>query len=185
MKIVLTVNPVERVFSQCAVCFFLEDIRPLRGGVGKVDWAMNGKISRLVREKKVTGAFMESALIRPGRMLACEKLLIVGMGPTAACTSDIILKLGQKLFQTLVNLRVKDISLSLSLGWEEMRIETFAENLMMGYLAEIHPNTPQGWTDEMALAISCDVDEIDEILLGIQKAKVALKRHFTVIVMES
>ncbi len=184
MKIVLTANPIEKVFSQCAVCFLPEDLRPLRGSVGVVDWAMNGLITNLIRGGKVTGEFMESTLIRPGRLLACEKLLILGIGSYFECDPEKIQRLGRKLIRILVNLRVRDISLSFPMAGEEVSADTFAEYLARGYLSEMDDKDLQDFIKEMNLAISSDVKQIDETLLGIQKAKVALKKHFNVIVLE-
>ena len=186
MKIVLTANAIERVFSQCAVCFLPEDTRPLRGGIGVVDWALNGLITRLIRDGRVGGQFLESVLMRPDRLLACEKLLIIGMGPVSSCRAERVQKLGKKLHHTLVHLRVQDISLSLSMNGEGLTPEFVAENLTMGFLSEMAPEELDNQIErEMTLAISCGTEEIDEILLGIQKAKVALKRHFNVLVLES
>ncbi len=184
MKIVLTVTPIEKIFSQCCVCFLPEDVRPLTGAVGRIDWALNGLISRLIVEKKVSGAFLESVLIRPGRYLASEKLLVFGIGPYEACRGEKVAQVGERLIHVLEGLHVNDISLSLPApGNGETPVE-FAEFLTKGILATDGDKALQPYLEGVNLVLSCDMEEIDEALLGIQKAKVDYKKHFSVIVLE-
>ena len=184
MKIVLTVNPIENIFSECAVCFLPRDMRPLQGAVGRVDWALNGMISRLAMGGKVSGDYLESVLIRPERFLATEKLLILGMGPRGECAEEKVKRLGERFIHILAGLHVKDVSLSFNPPPEGQSVDTFAELFTGGFLAENGDKELEAYREEMNLAISCTPEEIDETLLGIQKAKVRLKKHFSVIVLE-
>ncbi len=184
MKIVLTVTPIEKIFSQCAVCFLPQDMRPLRGVVGRVDWAMNGLISRLIVEEKVSGGFLESVLIRPGRYLASEKLLIFGIGPYGECHQKKVAQVGERLIHVLEGLHVNDISLSLPPLEEGQTPVEFAEFLTKGFLADGEDKAIQAYLEGVNFAVSCGLEEIDEALLGIQKAKVDYKKHFSVIVLE-
>jgi|GEM_PF-2225489 len=184
MKIVLTVNSIEKIFSQCAVCFLSEDIRPLKGTIGEVDWAMNGLITNLIRDGKLSGEFLESTLLRPDRFLACEKLLLLGMGPYYECHQKKTQILGKKLIHILTDLHVRDISLSFPVAEAGQSPDAFAENLTKGLLSEGDDKDIQASLEEMNLAISCGYERLDEALLGIQKAKVQLKKHFNVIVLE-
>ena len=184
MKIVLTETPIEKIFSQCAVCFLPEDMRPLRGAVGRVDWALNGLISRLVMAGTVTGGFLESSLIRPGRYLASEKLLVFGIGPYEECGRERVAQIGRRLIQVLDGLRVSDVSLSFPVPGEGQTPVEFAEYLTKGFLADDGDQTVQAYLETANFAVSCSLEEIDEALLGIQKAKVDYKKHFSVIVLE-
>jgi len=184
MKIVLTVNPIRNIFSECAVCFLPEDIRPLKGVVGEVDWALNGLITSLIMRGKVSGRLLESVLIRPGRYLASEKLLVFGIGPYKQCRGERVMELGEKLIHVLEGLHVQDISLSYPIPGPEQPLEEFAEFLTKGFLGEEEDKTIQAYLEGVNLAVSCDLEQIDEALLGIQKAKVDLKKHFSVMVIE-
>ncbi len=130
------------------------------------------------------GSFLESTLIRPGRYLSCEKLLLVGMGRYHECGEGRIRQLGETLMRTLSGLKVMDISLSFPIPDATQSPVVFAENLTKGLLLEGEKEEIRHCTEQMNVAISCVFEQIDEALLGIQKAKVELKKHFNVIVLE-
>ena len=185
MKFVLTPQPVERVFAQCSVCFLPEDNRPLRGGVGAVDWALNGLITRLLCKKTLTGSFLESTLIRPGQLLPAEKLVLLGLGRVDECSPEHVQQLGHRLIQVLLNLRVVEVALAFpeEVG-EGISTDQVAENLTAGYITGMDIPDTGDIISEMTLAISMDPDVMDEALLGIQRAKVALKTRFEVLVLK-
>ena len=184
MKIVLTITPIEKIFSQCSVCFLPEDMRPLKGAVGRVDWALNGLVSRLIGTGKVSGRFLESVLIRPGRYIAGEKLLLFGIGPYEACDAERVVQAGKRLIHVLGGLHVTDISLAPPTPGKGPAPVDFAEFLTKGFLAEGENKDARAFLEKVNFAVSCVAEKIDEILLGIQKAKVDYKRHFSVIVLE-
>jgi len=184
MKIVLTRQPLYRIHSQCAVCFLPEDVRPLRGAVGSLDWMLNGRLTRFVRRRGISGRFMESTLIYPGQLLACDKLLVLGMGPYHECTPEKTLKLGEKVRNVLVGLQTGDVSLSFPMLGAEESPDIFAEYFTKGLLAGDADKDLHEYLVAFNLALSCVFEQIDEVLLGIQKAKVEFKKHFNVIVIE-
>ena len=156
----------------------------MKGVVGEVDWALNGLITRLVMMGKVSGKFLESVLIRPGRYIAAEKLLVFGMGLYEQCRGERIAQMGEKLIHVLEGLRVRDISLSYPVPEAEQSPVEFAEYLTKGFLADGENKVLQTYLENVNLAVSCELEQIDEALLGIQKAKVDKKRHFSVMVIE-
>jgi hypothetical protein len=184
MKIVLTKQPLHEIHSQCAICFLPEDVHPLRGAAGIVDWMLNGRLTRFVQHQGILGKFKESVLIQPGRLLACDKLLVLGMGPYHECNPEKILELGGKVRDVLMGLKAHDVSLSFPMLSAEEPPDTFAEYLTKGFLAGEDDKELHEYFIAFNLALSCAFNQTDEILLGIQKVKVELKKHFNVIVME-
>jgi hypothetical protein len=57
-----------------------EDERPLRGAAGLCDWRLCGRLSRLIKKKKATGAHRETVMMPPGRRLRFGRLLLFGLG---------------------------------------------------------------------------------------------------------
>jgi hypothetical protein len=57
-----------------------EDERPLRGAAGLCDWRLCGRLSRLIKKKKATGASRETVMMPPGRRLRFGRLLLFGLG---------------------------------------------------------------------------------------------------------
>lgn len=80
IELTLTSKSIDEIPSHLALVTTYEDIRPLKGSAGLVDWRLNGKLSRLFVQKKMLGSKGE-ALLMPlrGRMDATE-LLVLGMG---------------------------------------------------------------------------------------------------------
>ncbi len=151
-----------------------------------MDWALNGLITRLIRDGRVTGEYFESTLILPKKLVACDKLLIFGMGRFEKCLPERIQEVGHKLFNILVNLRVRDISFSFQMPSKDLPAEIFAESFTKGYILSITQQDQdlQEFAEKMNLAVSTDKKLIDKTLLGVQKAKVSLERHFKVMVLE-
>jgi hypothetical protein len=58
------------------------DERPLRGAAGLVDWRLCGRLSRLLRSSKASGARGETLMMPPGRRLRFGRLLLFGLGPS-------------------------------------------------------------------------------------------------------
>lgn len=56
------------------------DERPLRGAAGLADWRLCGRLSRLIKTDRQTGARGETMLLPPGRRLRFEKILWFGLG---------------------------------------------------------------------------------------------------------
>src|SRR5687768_15768073 len=59
---------------------FFADERPLRGAAGLADWRLCGRLSRLLRSGRVTGARGDSLMLPPGRRLRFRLLVMFGLG---------------------------------------------------------------------------------------------------------
>jgi hypothetical protein len=64
----------------CLVLPVFTDDRPLRGAAGLADWRMCGRLSRLLKANKASGAQGESMLLPPGRRLKFSRVLWFGLG---------------------------------------------------------------------------------------------------------
>ena len=80
IELTLTSKTIDEIPSQLALITTYEDVRPLKGAAGLVDWRLNGKLSRFFSQKRMQGSKGE-ALLMPlrGRMDSAE-LLVLGMG---------------------------------------------------------------------------------------------------------
>jgi len=57
-----------------------EDERPLRGAAGLCDWRLCGRLSRLLKKNKASGAKGETVLMPPGKRLRFGRILLFGLG---------------------------------------------------------------------------------------------------------
>lgn len=58
------------------------DERPLRGAAGLADWRLCGRLTRLLKARRLLGARGETVLFPPGRRLSFARLLLFGVGPS-------------------------------------------------------------------------------------------------------
>jgi cytosol aminopeptidase family protein len=67
--------------TEALIVSFFTDERPLRGMAGLADWRLAGRLSRLLKAGKLTGARGEVALLPPSRRrLPFDCLVLFGLG---------------------------------------------------------------------------------------------------------
>ncbi|MGE0789318.1 MAG: M17 family peptidase N-terminal domain-containing protein [Sandaracinaceae bacterium] len=71
---------LDELKAEAIVLPLFENVRPLRGASGLVDWRLAGLLSRVLVRRYATGALGEVVLIPPRHRLPFEKLLLVGAG---------------------------------------------------------------------------------------------------------
>ncbi len=62
------------------VLTFFRDERPLRGATGLADWRLCGKLSQLVRNRRLAGCDGETLMLPPGSRLRFDRILLFGLG---------------------------------------------------------------------------------------------------------
>jgi len=63
------------------------DVRPLRGAAGLLDWRLNGRLSRLLREGRLEGVIGEKLLFFTTRV-PWRRVLTIGLGATTSFSED-------------------------------------------------------------------------------------------------
>jgi len=136
---------LDRARVGALVLFLHEDEVPLPDILGLVDWRLCGTLSRLVALGRLRGTDGETTLMPVGHRLACQRLLVFGLGPRRAMT---VAELGAQLrrvLRTLAGIQVHSAAIAL-------------------------PGRPAGPTDPVAaleelLAAAAEVPEIDELVV--------------------
>ena len=65
------------------VVTFFSDERPLRGAAGLADWRLCGRLSRLIKNKRLSGESGEALLMPPpGGRLSFRLMVLFGLGPS-------------------------------------------------------------------------------------------------------
>lgn len=111
MKLGVSRKGIDRIKAEVAVLPFFQDERPLKGGAGQIDWRMNGAISELILKKVMIGELGESVLIVPNRRVDCEKILMVGLGISSACTEETLQSTARQIVEQMARINVSDFSL--------------------------------------------------------------------------
>lgn len=79
LKVIL--QDVKKFETEALVVGCYEDVRPLKGLAGELDWLLCGSLSRLLIASKIRGSLGDVALITPRGKIPVQKLFMIGMGP--------------------------------------------------------------------------------------------------------
>jgi hypothetical protein len=71
---------IKKVESDALVVGFFEDVRPLKGLAGQLDWLLCGALSSLVIENRLHGSLGEVALLTARGKVPTPKIFMVGLG---------------------------------------------------------------------------------------------------------
>ena len=74
--------------GQALVLTFFSDERPLRGATGLTDWRLCGRLSRLIKHRKISGRRGETLMLPPGRRLPFERVVLFGLGSSKRFDED-------------------------------------------------------------------------------------------------
>ena len=98
------------------VCSIYEDLRPLKGVAGALDWRLKGFLSRFVLGGRITGARNEFVYVPVRYREAMRHLLLVGLGSSTEEETGAKAAAGllAQLARTVANLKFEAVSISRS-----------------------------------------------------------------------
>jgi hypothetical protein len=73
-------HDIRTMETDAIVVGFHEDVRPLKGGAGVLDWVLCGSLSRLIIEGRIRGALGEVALLTTAGKLPSKMVFMIGLG---------------------------------------------------------------------------------------------------------
>jgi hypothetical protein len=77
-------HDVKLLDADAVIVGFHEDVRPLKGAAGALDWLLCGALSRLIIQNRVRGAVGEVALLTSQGKVPAAKIFMVGLGQRGA-----------------------------------------------------------------------------------------------------
>jgi hypothetical protein len=77
---------VKKLSTEALIVGFYEDVRPLKGVAGELDWLLCGSLSALILAKKLRGSIGEVALVTSQGKIPVQKIFLIGLGPRAGFT---------------------------------------------------------------------------------------------------
>ncbi len=84
MDVNVLLHDIRTVDTEAVAVGFFEDVRPLKGGAGVLDWLLCGALSRLVLDGRLRGAAGEVALLTSAGKCPAAKVFLVGLGTRGA-----------------------------------------------------------------------------------------------------
>src|SRR4029077_21112298 len=98
---------VTRIRTELLVLGFFQDVRPVRGVAGEVDWIYSGIFSRLMKQQKLKGHRGEAMLLASESKLLTPKVLLVGLGPSSSYNDSVLQQVLLDIRDRLSALKVK------------------------------------------------------------------------------
>jgi hypothetical protein len=178
MDIILSIEDVDLQECELLVTGFFQDERPLKGTSGLIDWRMNGTISPLVKEGKMTGEWQEATLIPSHGRVIPPLILLLGLGRVKDYSTLRLRDLFPRLFETLRNLKSSKVCLSFpSNGKYNVDCGKSAEVLLEGMSDCFNSRSPldEDWAIKLQLFFVLEEEKFPETLLGVQTAQSILK----------
>jgi hypothetical protein len=175
MEIILSKEKVDVQECDVLVTGFFRDERPLKGSSGWLDWRLNGMLSQLLIENKLTGDWKEATLIPSRERILPRMILLLGLGEVKSYSYLRLRELSPYLLDTLRKLGWLNVCLSFPYG-ESYHVDyrKIVESLIEGIADEFnHQKTlfEEGWTRRLRLYFAEGEEVFSEILLGVQAAK--------------
>ena len=110
-------RPVEKIPVDLLVSGVFASELPLRGTAGRADWRLCGWLSDLARRDQLTGSEGEFVLISGDARLACERLLLRGLGERQRYDSHAFQAAVREICERSVALQARSLAVG-SLGIE-------------------------------------------------------------------
>ncbi len=114
INLTISSAPVDEVKTRLALLTTFEDIRPLKGRAGLVDWRLNGRLSKLIRNSKFQGNRGEALLMPSRGRLDADEILVLGVGARSAVGDPEIPPLLGEIVEKILRKGSPSFSLSLS-----------------------------------------------------------------------
>ena len=86
VTVTVILQDIKKLATEALIVGFYEDVRPLKGVAGELDWLLCGALSSLVLTKKLRGSFGDVALVTSQGKVPAQKIFLVGLGPRAGLT---------------------------------------------------------------------------------------------------
>ncbi len=83
---------VKAIETDAVIVGFFEDVRPLKGAAGELDWLLCGTLSSLLIEGRLRGSLGELALVTSREKIPAGKIFLLGFGPRAECSASSLKK---------------------------------------------------------------------------------------------
>jgi len=184
MDIILSEERVDVQECDLLVTGFFSDERPLRGSSGWIDWRFNGKFSRFLMEKNLSGDWSETILIPSEGRVMSRMILLLGLGHTKEYGHLRLSEVAPRLLQIAKRLEASDICLSLP--YEEgtkLNCAKMAEVLIKGivHCLDLSGNPfDSEWVKRLRFCFAEGEEHLSEILSGVQTAKVTLRKKIPI-----
>jgi hypothetical protein len=184
MDILLSKERADLQECDLLVSGFFTDERPLRGSSGWIDWRFNGRFSRFLIEKNLSGDWNETILIPSEGRVMSRMVLLLGLGHMKEYGRLRLNKVAPRLLQIVKRLEAFDICLSLPYGeGTGVDCRKMAEVLVEGVASSLSLSGDPLNTEcikRLKIYFAEGEEHLSEILSGVQTAKATLQTRLQI-----
>ena len=88
MGVKVILQDIKKLETGALIVGFFEDVRPLKGLAGELDWLLCGALSSLILKHKLSGALGELALLTSQGKVPASKIFMLGLGPRGSMSPE-------------------------------------------------------------------------------------------------
>lgn len=88
IQLVLSSLPIDEVPGRVTLATFFQDVRPLKGSTSLIDWRLNGRLSDLILQGRISGQFSESLIMPSQGRLSSHEIFLFGLGNASDLTEQ-------------------------------------------------------------------------------------------------
>jgi len=109
VKVIL--KDLKKLATEALIVGFYEDVRPLKGVAGELDWLLCGSLSALILTKKLRGSLGDVALVTSQGKVPVQKIFMVGLGPRNGMTPATLRSAARNAATTAVGAGVRSAAI--------------------------------------------------------------------------
>ncbi len=109
MQVIL--KDIKKLATEALIVGFYEDVRPLKGVAGELDWLLCGSLSALILTKKLRGSLGDVALVTSQGKVPVQKIFMVGLGPRNGTTPATLRSAARNAATTAVGAGVRSAAI--------------------------------------------------------------------------
>lgn len=135
MDLRVILQDVKKFETEALVVGCYEDVRPLKGLAGELDWLLCGSLSHLLIASKIRGSLGDAALITPRGKIPVQKLFMIGMGPGKESSPQSVQAFAKKAASSLLDAGITSAALEYipaSGSDEDLRLQALKKGLEDG-----------------------------------------------------
>jgi len=136
--------------------YIWEDVRPLRGAAGLLDWRLCGKVSGLIQSGRLTGGEGEQLLLPSAGRLPWRFVMVMGLGPRVGFSGARFRKALLRLFTAARGIGVHDVALAPP-GRDVDALP--ARRALDLILAEARAKETRGWFERLTVVDAASVQK--------------------------
>ena len=88
MGVKVILQDIKKLETGALIVGFFEDVRPLKGLAGELDWLLCSSLSSLIIKNKLRGALGELALLTSRGKVPASKIFMLGLGPRGSVSPE-------------------------------------------------------------------------------------------------